>query len=176
MKFSLDSKIIAFILAVLPAASAAKESFNLLCYTTTGSFAGAELYYKDGLIMISNLTAPSNLTSIYFTRDRSLPSAPWTVSPNTTRSPNPPFGGGELVLPGDDNSTYPDVTVTSNATGSADLLLYGETVFAHVNGSYKNPFYAAVTDDADIWQLLWNPAHPNEKNLTPVLLRTSIVV
>lgn len=110
------------------------------------------------------------------TRDRNLPSAPWKVSSNTTRSPNPHFDTGELLLLAAGNSTYPEVTVTNSSTGSADLLLYEKTVFAHVNGSYKNPFYAAATNDVDIWQLLWNPADPDAKNLTPVVLRTSDVM
>ncbi|KAJ4160023.1 uncharacterized protein LMH87_007957 [Akanthomyces muscarius] len=126
--------------------------------------------------MISNVTSPSNLTSIYFTRDQNFPTAPWTVSANTTRSPNPQFGNGKLALPADDDFTHSEVTVTNSSTGSAELLLYGGTVFAHVNGSLKNPFYAAATDDVYIWQLLWNPTDPNGKEFTPVVLRASIVM
>lgn len=54
--------------------------------------------------------------------------------------------------------------------------MYGETVFARVNGSYQNPFYAATTNDVDVWQLLWNPVDPGNKDLTPVVLRTSNVL
>ncbi len=48
MKFSLGPEIFGFILAAA-AALAADGSFNLLCYTTNGSFGASELYYKDGL-------------------------------------------------------------------------------------------------------------------------------
>lgn len=85
---SVDSKIASLVAAItaLPAVLAANDSFNLLCFTTTGLFGGAELYYQNGWfsllgcligssriltsigsIMISNATITFNMTSIYCT-------------------------------------------------------------------------------------------------------------
>ncbi|KAJ4148551.1 hypothetical protein LMH87_003016 [Akanthomyces muscarius] len=130
---------------------AAQSTFNFYAYGSSGDLSAVPLFYENGHVMLSNLTSPANLTSVYFTGDTNGPSA-WTVHSNTTTDPNPPFTSGYVTLEASSASS--------------------RTVFAKVDNKLQNPFYAAATETKGIYQLVWNPQNPNDEQLEAIVLRT----
>ncbi|KAM3428889.1 hypothetical protein NHJ13734_008412 [Beauveria thailandica] len=168
MSFSATAKSFGLLALALPLSLAAQTTFNLFAYGTEGGISAASLFYENGHIMMSNLTTPVNLTSIYFTRQSNNPS-PWTVQPNKTASPDAPFTTGYVVLKASANCSLVDV---GNADDDAlDLVLFGQSVFARVDDKMQNPFYGLATNTTGIWQLVWGPEDTHADQLEPVILR-----
>ncbi|KAM3474465.1 hypothetical protein MY5147_004240 [Beauveria neobassiana] len=168
MHFSATAKSFGLLTLALTLPVAAQSTFDLFAYGTDGGISAASLFYENGHIMVSNLTTPVNLTSVYFTRQSNSPSA-WTVQPNTTANSNASFTAGYVGLKASTNCSLVEV---GNATDNAlDLVLFGQSVFARIGDKMRNPFYSIPTSTTGIWQLVWSPENTHADQLEPVILR-----
>ncbi|OAA34752.1 hypothetical protein BBO_09084 [Beauveria brongniartii RCEF 3172] len=168
MHFSATAKSFGLLALALPPSVAAQSTFNLFAYGTEGGISAASLFYENGHIMVSNLTTPLNLTSVYFTRQSNSPSA-WTVQPNETANPDASFTPGYVGLKASTNFSL--VEVGNAADDALDLLLFGQSVFARSGDKMQNPFYGMATNTTGIWQLVWSPEDTQADQLEPVILR-----
>ncbi|XWW97936.1 hypothetical protein V2A60_005932 [Cordyceps javanica] len=157
--------------AALSVPVAAQSTFSLFAYGTNGGLSAVPLIYDNGYVMLSNLTSPTNTSSVYFTSNSSSPST-WTVHPDTSAGPVPPFAGGYVVL--EASGTSSRVGVGNSSSDALALLLFGQTVFAKADDDdkLKNPFYAAATETEGVYQLVWDPQNAADDKLEAVILRT----
>ncbi|KAM3502682.1 hypothetical protein MY10362_004686 [Beauveria mimosiformis] len=169
MYFSTTAKSFGFLALFVPLSVSAQSTFNLLAYGTAGGISAASLFYQDGDIMVSNLTAPPNLTPVYFTSQSNTPSA-WTVQPNKTADPDASFTSGYVRLK--DSTNYSLVGVGNTTDDALDLLLFGESVWVPDGDNLKNPFYGLATNTPGIWQLVWSPEDTQADQQEPVILRS----